>query len=745
MQQHAEQVANMEARGDNLLQRIENEMATIEEQGGTTAQQFARYEHALERYQQELDAFNASPSTSASEARARIKRSQKVKDRIKRAEEQRDELRAELHSQTAKTRQQYQQAEAGFDKMAADYFRKSAEARTAGNDAEADSLARAADDAVAAAARYKGKADEIQWKKLPEPEAVQAEVRQAVKVIEDSLRTRTASVGGATVDAKTIFSPVVGEGAPLATAQPVPVPPPVDLVEQVDEPEAEDDTSIPRAEFDTALHLVDVVDRPTEGPRRLAIADDVQEFAREGARALVATLKNGEQWVVFSSLYGEDGPQYAPEVTQADNLPALLDYMLGNTEAPPPGAQRFGTSLFGAVLERLTGQSMAKTLTPLHAHMVDLKTGLNLADGTPIEAQGVAQLGVCRLLSVIYDDVVDALDPEAVVKACGFGIGGTLAQLFAMKHMLDDARKVERVYSIGAPRLFETFGAYLSDAVDVVSIINQADPIVQGYGAILGHTGRKVLMTDTGLEYLPEQARPEGTTTPNAAFLDMMSKQHTEGTPRRLQVTAVAFGALRNAGWGMAEAAAGAAAAEVGSTLAPMAAGEEVKRTEHWIHEHEHVPVEKLTDAGRVPRPEDITRGTFREVSETLKGDALDLVATHSPKAYADGLANLADVVEIPHGETVKPWAELLGYVREPEEVGESMGWTEGIDAYLAQFVGGTIPEQPHSIAEQRDTMPRNAQRANAPAPAGLPLTPAGFVLYDPQNAADVVNNFITY
>lgn len=733
-EQHTQAVENMEARGDNMLKRLENELNDIEGAGGTTAQQFARYENVLERYQKELDAFNASPSTSASEARARIKRSQNVKNRLKRAEEQRDLLRAKHTQDVAKVRQQYEAAEQQFGELAQEYFRKSAEAKLAGDEAASQSLQRMADDFTANAARYKQRADTVGDQPLPDVETVTAEVEAAVKEVSATLRTRTASVGGATIDAKTVFVPVVGPGAPL-------VPAPTDLVEDVEE-EEQADTSIPRAEIDTALHLVDVVDTPG-ADRRLAgdVADTVQVVEKEGARALVTTLRNGEQWVVFSGLYGEDGPDYPDEVTRETTLPGVLEYMMGNTNTKPPGADRFGTSLFGEVLETLTGFDVRRVLTPLHAHITDLRTALGLPDGSPVDVQGVAQVGVCRLLSVIFDDVANLVSPEAVVKVCGFGIGGSLAQLFALKHLLESNQKVDRIFSIGAPRTFETFGSFLSDSLDIVSIMHARDPFVQGYGSVLGHTGRKLHITDAGFEYLPEQALPEGSASPKAAFLDMVQKQRTTGTPRRLQVTALAFGALRNAGWTVGEAAAGAAAAEVGTTVAPLAAGEEVKRTERWIHDHEHAQVVDLADAGVLPQPSDITRGSFNAVSEALQSGALDLAAIHSPKGYAEALAALPDAVTIPHGTASKPWADLVPFVKEPEAVGEQMGWTEGIDAYLRQFATGDVPTDPHDVA------------APDSGPAEYPTTqrvltglmPAGFVLYDTKNAAAYLNNFITY
>lgn len=745
---HAAGVQNMEARGDNMLRRLNAELESIEKMGGTAAQKFERYEHTIERFENEVREFDKSPASSAAEARARINRSTKTKNRINKAKQTRDEYRAGLIQEMGKTKEMYRKAEKGFEDLAADYFRKSAEAQTKGDTATADSYAQMADDAINNAAKYQKMADDLEGPggslmegdTVRSPEEIQKELddlyakfeaREAEALGESgaggsTAKTRAGGVGGATIDAKRVFIPVVGEAGSLE--------PPRELAEDVEDVEDEEDhTRISKNEIMTALHLSDVVESER---RQLTIASDVKTVEAEGARAIISTLNNGEQWVTFSGIYR--GDDYPDEITKAPELGAILSYMLGEQDAQPEGTQTFGTSLFGAIVERLTGFNMSKVLTPLHAHVVDLHTALNLPEGSPIDVQGVAQIGICRLLSTIYDDILQHIRPDAAVKLCGFGAGGALASLFALKYLLESGEKVARVYSIGAPRCFELFGTFLTDNIDIVSILNKSDPLALGYGAVMGHKGRKIHITPDALEFLPANEYPEQTPTPHAAFLDMVQKQRTEGAPRRLQVTAIAFNALRAAGWSVGEALAGAVAAEVTSTAAPLAVGEEVKRTESWIEKHEHtnvVDLEDIAETERIPRPEDITRATYQSVGDALASGSLDLAAVHSPKAYADALAKMSDTVHIPFGSGVqKPWADLVQYLQDPEEVG-GVGWTEGIDQYLAQF-GKPGDAQQFDIA----AIPSNQKRATITA-----LRPAGFVLYETKQAPNILNNFVLY
>ncbi len=144
--------------------------------------------------------------------------------------------------------------------------------------------------------------------------------------------------------------------------------------------------------------------------------------------------------------------------------------------------------------------------TDLTGRSVNLQQGLGLPQEAPAEMQGVVHMGFCKYIGKIYGEVKSfvmaqrALGREFMV--LGHSLGAAAAILFSYKMYIEDSQvRPTRVYAVGAPKGFESFGTVYEEAIRVVTIITKQDMVSYADPVYWGHRGFKVVLEMDGSSY----------------------------------------------------------------------------------------------------------------------------------------------------------------------------------------------------------------------------------------------------
>jgi hypothetical protein len=165
----------------------------------------------------------------------------------------------------------------------------------------------------------------------------------------------------------------------------------------------------------------------------------------------------------------------------------------------------YEVSFRGTSVETI-GTAGSNAITDLNSHVLSLDNGfvseqMLLGKMIELEEKGVVTVGFAKHLDLIYDDVISNIsDMENVdIVVNGHSLGAVTAQLFALRLLLTSGKRVNRVYSFGSPRGYDTFTSYVAQNLEVIQVMDERDPVTYMYPVFYeGHPGYKITQTEQG-------------------------------------------------------------------------------------------------------------------------------------------------------------------------------------------------------------------------------------------------------
>lgn len=173
--------------------------------------------------------------------------------------------------------------------------------------------------------------------------------------------------------------------------------------------------------------------------------------------------------------------------------------------------------------------------TDLTGRSVNLNQGLGLPQEAPAEMQGVVHMGFCKYIGEIYGEVkAFVMEQRALgreIMVLGHSLGAAAAIIFSIKMYIEDSQVIPtRVYAVGAPKGFESFGTVYEEALPIVTIITKQDMVSYADPVYYGHRGFKVVLEMDGSSYdiLDPNQQPEHIPTdPDAQYEYMRLRQQS--------------------------------------------------------------------------------------------------------------------------------------------------------------------------------------------------------------------------
>ena len=245
-----------------------------------------------------------------------------------------------------------------------------------------------------------------------------------------------------------------------------------------------------------------------------AYADEVPEgyklIESNGAKAIMRQHDDGTYEITFRSTHiggSQALKRHAVGKAKGAALRGALSAVGFGTTLALMSSMASGIGAYAMIAQKFANEldagEWASLLADLNAHVI----ALNIAfESEYLPEHGVVGLGFAMYLREIYDLILSEIkDLQSARIICnGHSLGAVIAQLFALKLLLVEGVKVDRVHCFGSPRGFDTVDTVLSDNVNVIHVLDDLDPITFGYPIFFdGQTGFKIIHRKTGeIEYL---------------------------------------------------------------------------------------------------------------------------------------------------------------------------------------------------------------------------------------------------
>jgi hypothetical protein len=268
--------------------------------------------------------------------------------------------------------------------------------------------------------------------------------------------------------------------------------------------------------------------------------DQYTIIENKGAKAMVQTFPDGRVEITFRSTYVGVMDRLFDELSPSSDLPTEGDSLRNMMTSTLLESMVKGLGLWGyytkkvvAEIDKGTWQSM---FADANAHIVNLVVGLKTRPGNVDDDHGIVGLGFAMYLNLLYDkindvivDLVGSID-DADITVHGHSLGAVMAQLYALRMLLNRDKAVTRVYAFGSPKGFELFGTRFCEEIDIINVLHKDDPVTYGYPVMYTTPGYKIVFTDDSYTLLTPDRQPKHLPQKADETFEYMRKK--QATPR---------------------------------------------------------------------------------------------------------------------------------------------------------------------------------------------------------------------